>query len=84
MNESLSPSQISEIVTALCALIVASSLSYLVKLLLSLKDEFAQMREKMAVHFAEDESLNERIARIESHLDRLVKLRSIRRLPDND
>jgi predicted nuclease with TOPRIM domain len=71
-------------VTALCTLIVAGSLCYLVKLLIELKDQFGEMRERMAVHFAEDESLGERIKRMEEHLDRLTKLRSIRSRIQND
>ena len=78
MHESLTPAQASQIVTALCTLIVAGALLYLVKLLISLKDDFGEMRERMAVHFAEDESLGDRIKRMEEHLDRLAKLRLIR------
>jgi hypothetical protein len=84
MHESLSPSQASQIVTALCTLIVAGALCYLVKLLLMLKEEFTEMREKMAVHFAEDESMGERIKRMEENLDRLTKLRVIRHRRDGD
>lgn len=84
MHETLSPAQASQVVTALCTLIVAGALCYLVKLLLLLKDEFSDMRERMAGHFAEDESMGERIKRIEESLDRLTKLRVIRQRRDSD
>ena len=84
MHESLTPEQASQIVTALCTLIVAGTLCYLVKLLINLKDQFADMRERMAVHFTEDESIGERIKRMEEHLDRMTKLRVIRSRRDDD
>lgn len=85
MQETLTPSQASQIVTALCSLIVAGTLCYLVQLLISLKEEFAQMREKMAVHFTQDEAMGDRIERIEHNLDKLTKLRLIRnRRDEND
>lgn len=43
------------------------------------------MREKMAVHFTQDEAMGDRIERIEHNLDKLTKLRLIRnRRDEND
>lgn len=84
MQDALTPAQASEIVTAVCSLIVAGSLCYLVKLLLQLKEEFRDMRERMAVHFSEDKNMSERIERMESNLDRIMKLRVIRRRDSDD
>ena len=83
MHESLSPEQASQIVTALCTLIVASTLCYLVKLLMQLKEDFRDIRERMAVHFTEDEALAARISRMEDSLDRITKLRVLRRRDDD-
>ena len=83
MHDPLTPEQASQIVTALCTLIVAGTLCYLVKLLMQLKEEFRDMRERMSVHFTEDENLASRISRMEEHMDRMVKIRSLRRRDDD-
>lgn len=79
MHDSLSPDQAAQIVTALCTLIVASTLCYIIKLVMQLKEDITEIRQSLAVHFTEDKGLSARIERIEENIDRIMKLRIIRR-----
>jgi hypothetical protein len=84
MHEALTADQAAQVVTALCTLIVAGTLCYIIRLVMQLKEDATEIRQSLAVHFAEDKAMHDRIERMEENIDRIMKLRIIRRRENDD
>lgn len=66
MHPTLTPDQVSQLVTAAAGMIVAGALVYVVRLVFEVRDIVESMRRELAAHYADDRAVEKRVSFLEA------------------